>query len=54
MSVTFDNLKVLCVDRKNVSEALQEREEIDVDPFRSKYVVETLQKLIVFRFFVYY
>lgn len=36
MSVTFSNLGIQCVKKKDIEAALRVREEIRVDPFRSK------------------
>lgn len=36
MTVTFANLGIQCVKKKDIEEALKVREEIRVDPFRSK------------------
>ncbi len=37
MIVSFSNLGIQCVKKKDIEDALKEREEIRVDPFRSKY-----------------
>ena len=37
MTVTFSNLGIQCVKKKDIEEALKAREEIRVDPFRSEY-----------------
>lgn len=43
MSYTFNNLGIQCVKKKDVEEALRLRQEIRVDPFRSKFTsLETL------------
>lgn len=34
--VTFSNLGIQCVKRRDIAEALRVREELRVDPFRSK------------------
>lgn len=39
MSVTFSNLGIQCVKKKDIEEALRVRESIRVDPYRSKTVV---------------
>lgn len=44
MTVTFPNLGIQCVKRKDVEESLRIREEIRVDPFKS----------MSFLFFVYF
>lgn len=36
MAVTFSNLGIQCVKKKDIEDALKVREEIRVDPFRSK------------------
>lgn len=36
MTVSFQNLGIQCVKKKDIEEALKTREEIRVDPFRSK------------------
>lgn len=36
MTVTFANLGIQCVKKKDIEQALKDREEIRVDPFRSK------------------
>lgn len=36
MIASFQNLGVQCVKRKDIDDALKVREEIRVDPFRSK------------------
>lgn len=36
MTASFQNLGIQCVKRKDIDEALKVREEIRVDPFRSK------------------
>lgn len=36
MSVSFSNLGIQCVKKKDIEDALKVREEIRVDPFRSK------------------
>lgn len=36
MSVSFSNLGIQCVKKRDIEEALRSREEIRVDPFRSK------------------
>lgn len=36
MTASFQNLGIQCVKRKDIEEALKVREEIRVDPFRSK------------------
>lgn len=36
MSVSFSNLGIQCVKKRDIEEALKSREEIRVDPFRSK------------------
>lgn len=35
-TITFSNLGIQCVKKKDIEEALKVREEIRVDPFRSK------------------
>lgn len=40
MSVSFPNLGIQCVKKKDIEEALREREEIRVDPFRSKAFIK--------------
>lgn len=37
MTVSFSNLGIQCVKKKDIEEALKLREEIRVDPFRCKY-----------------
>lgn len=37
MSFSFSNLGIQCVKRRDIEEALRVREEIRVDPFRSKF-----------------
>lgn len=37
MSVTFSNLGIQCVKKRDIDEALRVREEIRVDPYRSEY-----------------
>lgn len=37
MTQSFDHLGIQCVKKKDIEEALKAREEIRVDPFRSKY-----------------
>lgn len=37
MSVTFSNLGIQCVKKRDIDEALKVREEIRVDPYRSEY-----------------
>jgi Rel/ankyrin family protein len=37
MTASFCNLGIQCVKKKDIEEALKIREEIRVDPFRSKY-----------------
>lgn len=37
MTVSFSNLGIRCVKKKDIEEALRVREEIRVDPYRSKY-----------------
>lgn len=39
MSVTFSNLGIQCVKKKDIEEALRVRESIRVDPYRSKAFV---------------
>lgn len=41
MSVTFSNLGIQCVKKKDIDSALRLREEIRVDPFRSKHKLHT-------------
>lgn len=36
MSVSFSNLGIQCVKKKDIEDALKVREEIRVDPFKSK------------------
>lgn len=38
MTVTFSNLGIQCVKKKDIDEALRTREEIRVDPFKSMYM----------------
>lgn len=38
MTATFANLGIQCVKKKDIEESLKEREEIKVDPFRSKRI----------------
>jgi len=37
MVVTFSNLGIQCVKKKDIEEALRMRQELRVDPFRSMY-----------------
>ena len=37
MCISFDKLGVQCVKKKEIEEALKLREEIKVDPFKSKF-----------------
>lgn len=37
MTLSFANLGIQCVKKKDIEEALRVREEIRVDPFKSKY-----------------
>lgn len=46
MSVTFSNLGIQCVKRKDIEAALTLREEIRVDPFRSKNFQKQLNNMI--------
>jgi hypothetical protein len=39
MSVTFSNLGIQCVKKKDIEPALRTREEIRVDPYRSKLLL---------------
>jgi len=39
MTCEFSNLGIQCVKKKDIEESLRVREEIRVDPFRSKYSV---------------
>lgn len=39
MKMVFSNLGVQCVKRRDIEEALRTREEIRVDPFRSKKIL---------------
>lgn len=41
MSVTFSNLGIQCVKKRDIDEALRVREEIRVDPYRSEYFEHT-------------
>ena len=36
MSITFNNLGIQCIRKKDIEEALRKREEIKVDPFKSE------------------
>lgn len=36
MSITFNNLGIQCIRKKDIEEALKKREEIKVDPFKSE------------------
>lgn len=38
MVVTFSNLGIQCVKKKDIEEALRMRQELRVDPFRSMYM----------------
>lgn len=42
MVVSFSNLGIQCVKKKDIEEALRVREEIRVDPFRSELFVSYL------------
>lgn len=37
MSITFNNLGIQCIRKKDIEEALNKREEIKVDPFKSEW-----------------
>jgi Rel/ankyrin family protein len=39
MTVSFSNLGIQCVKKKDIEDALKLREEIRVDPFRCKYTL---------------
>lgn len=37
-TISFSNLGIQCVKKKDIEDALKVREEIRVDPFRSKFI----------------
>jgi len=45
MRAVFSNLGIQCVKKKDIEAALKAREEIRVDPFKSKYKYYILRKL---------
>lgn len=47
MTVSFDKLGIQCVKRKDIEDALKLREEIRVDPFRSKVSINVV--IMVFK-----
>lgn len=47
MSVQFSNLGIQCVKKRDIEDALKQREEIRVDPFRSKYIYAIFKRLNV-------
>jgi hypothetical protein len=46
MTASFCNLGIQCVKKKDIEEALKIREEIRVDPFRSKYSTHHMVSLL--------
>lgn len=46
MTASFCNLGIQCVKKKDIEEALKIREEIRVDPFRSKYPAHHMVSLL--------
>lgn len=48
MIASFSNLGIQCVKKKDIEDALKVREEIRVDPFRSKLITKFILH-IVFR-----
>lgn len=52
MTVQFSNLGIQCVKKKDIEQALKVREEIRVDPFRSKLMF--VFSMIVFRSIVFF
>lgn len=48
MVVTFSNLGIQCVKKKDIEEALRVRQELRVDPFRSMCV--TFTNLLIYRY----
>lgn len=40
MTVSFSNLGIQCVKKKDIDDALKVREDIRVDPFRSKKIAQ--------------
>lgn len=51
MTVQFSNLGIQCVKKKDIEQALKVREEIRVDPFRSKILVNINEYLMSQIFF---
>ena len=43
MTVSFPNLGIQCVKRKDIKEALTVRENQKIDPFGSKFELETFE-----------
>lgn len=55
MTVTFANLGIQCVKKKDIEEALKIREEMRVDPFRSKcFKKQSKLHFNCFKFYHYY
>lgn len=52
MAVSFSNLGIQCVKKKDIEEALRLREEIRVDPFRSKFKLDII-KLLIYTMIMY-
>lgn len=44
MKMVFSNLGIQCVKRRDIEDALKIREEIRVDPFRSKFFFANILK----------
>lgn len=47
MTATFANLGIQCVKKKDIEEALKVREDMRVDPFKSKLIFLILDVLLI-------